>query len=114
MIERLLVSNKYNKSFSLTRWFLISVQPTTVRQFQLVSSLLVHVSYLNIIVYRQFARTALVTCANSDVANLVVTAKSLCFLLPADGFFTNLITVQQDATYSIYYISVGGSTHFGC
>jgi len=26
----------------------------------------------------------------------------------------NLITVQQDATYSIYYISVGRSTCFGC
>ena len=26
----------------------------------------------------------------------------------------NLITVQQDATYSIYYISVGSSTCFGC
>ena len=27
---------------------------------------------------------------------------------------SNLITVQQDATYSVYYISVGGSTCFGC
>ena len=27
---------------------------------------------------------------------------------------SNLITVQQDATYSIYYISVGSSTCFGC
>ena len=26
----------------------------------------------------------------------------------------NLITVQQDATYSVYYISVGRSTCFGC
>ena len=26
----------------------------------------------------------------------------------------NLITVQQDATYSLYYISVGSSTCFGC
>jgi len=26
----------------------------------------------------------------------------------------NLITVQQDATYSVYYISVGSSTRFGC
>jgi len=26
----------------------------------------------------------------------------------------NLITVQQDATYSVYYISVGSSTCFGC
>ena len=27
----------------------------------------------------------------------------------------NLITVQQDATYSVYYISVGSSTTcFGC
>ena len=25
-----------------------------------------------------------------------------------------LITVQQDATYSVYYISVGSSTCFGC
>ena len=24
------------------------------------------------------------------------------------------ITVQQDATYSVYYISVGSSTCFGC
>ena len=29
-------------------------------------------------------------------------------------FFFNLITVQQDATYSFYYISVGSSTFFGC
>jgi len=27
---------------------------------------------------------------------------------------SNLITVQQDATYSVYYISVGSSTRFGC
>jgi len=26
----------------------------------------------------------------------------------------NLIIVQQDATYSVYYISVGSSTRFGC
>jgi hypothetical protein len=26
----------------------------------------------------------------------------------------NLITVQHDATYSVYYISVGSSTRFGC
>ena len=26
----------------------------------------------------------------------------------------NLITVQHDATYSVYYISVGSSTCFGC
>ena len=26
----------------------------------------------------------------------------------------NLITVKQDATYSVYYISVGSSTCFGC
>ena len=28
--------------------------------------------------------------------------------------FKKLITVQQDATYSVYYISVGSSTCFGC
>ena len=27
---------------------------------------------------------------------------------------SNLITVQEDATYSVYYISVGSSTCFGC
>ena len=27
---------------------------------------------------------------------------------------SNLITVQQDAAYSVYYISVGSSTCFGC
>ena len=27
---------------------------------------------------------------------------------------SNLITVQQDATYSVYYISVGSTTHFEC
>jgi len=27
---------------------------------------------------------------------------------------SNLIAVQQDATYSVYYISVGSSTCFGC
>ena len=26
----------------------------------------------------------------------------------------NLITVQQDATYSVYYISVGSSMYFRC
>ena len=26
---------------------------------------------------------------------------------------SNLITVEQDATYSVYYISVGSSTCFG-
>ena len=26
----------------------------------------------------------------------------------------DLITVQQDETYSVYYISVGSSTCFGC
>ena len=29
-------------------------------------------------------------------------------------FLFNLITVQQDATYSAYYISVGSSICFGC
>jgi len=28
--------------------------------------------------------------------------------------FSNLITVHQDVTYSVYYISVGSSTCFGC
>ena len=27
---------------------------------------------------------------------------------------SNLITVQQDATYSVYYISVGSCTCIGC
>ena len=27
---------------------------------------------------------------------------------------SNLITVQHDATYSVYYISVGSCTCFGC
>jgi len=27
---------------------------------------------------------------------------------------SNLITVRQDAIYSVYYISVGSSTCFGC
>ena len=27
---------------------------------------------------------------------------------------SNLITFQQDATYSVYYISLGSSTCFGC
>ena len=31
-----------------------------------------------------------------------------------DSENTNLITVQQDATYSVYYSSVGRSTCFGC
>ena len=30
------------------------------------------------------------------------------------GTDVNLITVQEDATYSVYYISVGSSTCFGC
>jgi len=29
-------------------------------------------------------------------------------------FKFNLITLQQDATYSVYYISVGSSTCFRC
>jgi len=36
------------------------------------------------------------------------------FLLNVDKYLWNLITVQQDATYSVYYISVGSSTCFGC
>jgi hypothetical protein len=28
--------------------------------------------------------------------------------------FLNLKIAQQDATYSVYYISVGSSTGFGC
>jgi len=27
---------------------------------------------------------------------------------------SNLTTVQQDETYSVYYISVGSSTYLGC
>jgi len=27
---------------------------------------------------------------------------------------SNLIIIQQDATYSVYYVSVGSSTCFGC
>jgi len=27
---------------------------------------------------------------------------------------SNSITVQQDATYSVYYTSVGSSTYFAC
>jgi len=43
----------------------------------------------------------------------------LDFLQRNDTYFlnksrTNLTTVQQDATYSVYYISVGSSTCFGC
>ena len=33
---------------------------------------------------------------------------------PCENCTLNLITVQQDATYSVYYISVGSSTCFGC
>jgi len=29
-------------------------------------------------------------------------------------YISNLIIVQQDATYSVYYITVGSSTCFGC
>jgi len=36
---------------------------------------------------------------------------ALCF---CEMSCQNLITVQQDATYSVYYISVGSSTCFGC
>jgi len=32
------------------------------------------------------------------------------YLHGVDKDNSNLITVQQDATYSVYYISVGGST----
>jgi len=43
-------------------------------------------------------------------------------ILSPTGFYThgsvnresNLITVQQDVTYLVYYISVGSSTYFGC
>ena len=31
-----------------------------------------------------------------------------------DNMFCVLITVQQDATYSVYYIFLGSSTCFGC
>ena len=31
-----------------------------------------------------------------------------------NGSKSNLIIVQQDATYSVYYISAGSSTCFGC
>ena len=36
------------------------------------------------------------------------------FLSHKQQFDSNLITVQQDETYSVYYISVGSSTCFGC
>ena len=35
-------------------------------------------------------------------------------LRPLVNTITNFITVQQDATYLVYYISVDSSTCFGC
>jgi len=38
-------------------------------------------------------------------------------ILPQHGSMhreSNLITVQLDATYSVYYFSVGSATYFGC
>jgi len=34
--------------------------------------------------------------------------------LQSKNVYKNLIIFQQDATYSVYYISVGSSTCFGC
>ena len=40
---------------------------------------------------------------------------SLDFICTSRSINSNLVTVQQDETYSVYYISVGSSTCFvGC
>ena len=33
---------------------------------------------------------------------------------PKENQLENSITVQRDATYPVYYTSVGSSTYFGC
>jgi len=38
---------------------------------------------------------------------------SLFYIRGSVHLESNLITVQQDATYSVYYISVGSCTRFG-
>ena len=45
-----------------------------------------------------------------DVGEDIINEYNIMHLL----LYTNLITVQQAATYSVYYISVGSSKCFGC
>ena len=42
------------------------------------------------------------------------TTQSAVLGLPNMTLHSIFLTVQQDATYSVYYISVGSSTCFGC
>ena len=44
----------------------------------------------------------------------VPAAVNMFLLIQFHHIGTKLVTVQQDATYSVYYISVGSSTCFGC
>ena len=49
------------------------------------------------------------------VKRLKVKVKNIIFYIHGSVHReSNLITVQQDATYSVYHISVGSSTCFGC
>ena len=45
---------------------------------------------------------------------LMVSKTKIKFFDDKVNVISNLITVQKDATYSVYYISVGSSTCFGC
>ena len=61
----------------------------------------------------------LMLCSSYSCSTLhcVLLINTLFFVLYVHGSVhreSNLITVQKDATYSVYYISVGSSTCFGC
>ena len=47
-------------------------------------------------------------------SNLMLVQNIFFFQKPQNSRKTNLLTVQQDATYSVYYISVGSYACFGC
>jgi len=50
----------------------------------------------------------------SDANILLITKQSVFYIHGSVHRESNLIIVQQDATYSVYYISVGSSTCFEC
>ena len=52
--------------------------------------------------------------ASSYVSVRMIQLYSLFYIHGSVLGESNLITVQQDATYSVYYISIGSSTCFGC
>jgi hypothetical protein len=70
-----------------------------------------------VFLYNSFEKLRNDSVSNLTYADKLTTVFHVFFYIYIHGYVhreSDLITVQQEATYSVYYISVGSSTCFRC